>query len=424
MNSSMTRFSFTTLLAFTSYINAAILPSSISEGSIALDVNHTHSNNIQKSSSDQAVGYEQYAELRLGYKNQTTTNTSLINYGITYSHYSEKELENESDISGSLSINQQLFSKNLQLDLTHFRHSYRLDQNSVNLPGNTGSRDVFTVSPLWRLPYSDRAGFNTRYTYTAVRLRDDRQQDTNRNGLSIAWYYALNSKITYQLNTQYNEVDYLADDLTYEQINVDISLSGRLRNGHYLINAGYSRLALLERYEDGGIFQFTYNYRFKTHTLSVSALRELTDSSLGLGIDTPDSGDLDYNGTQRIWIDRVSLDHSFFAINGRLINNNTAYYQQDTPLMTREAEPRVGISTAVHWKHTHKLTTGLQVEYSQTQIDKDTDNQEWSASLSSEYRLNPRLAFSLTTQYEEPLKNEYLSGYDETRLTATVHFSY
>ena len=425
MNRSITLGYFATFLLLTGHICAAPLPSSISEGAINLSVEHAHSNNIRKKSTNKKSGYEQRANLGLGFTNQTSTNQSVIDYGVSYSHYSEEDLENESDISGSLSINQQIFSKNLQLDLSHFRHSYLLDQSGVDLPGNTGNRDVFTVSPLWRLPYSDRAGFDTRYTYTAVRLSDDKQQNTNRNALSISWYHALNNKTTFRLNNQYSEIDFLTNGgLTYEQVNIDMSLDGRLKAGSYLVQAGYSRLTILDRYEEGGIFQLAYNYQFKKNILSISAQRELTDSSLGLGKDTPDSGDLDFNGTQLLWIDRVSLGHTLFAVKGRLTNINTIYYQQETPLVTRDVEPRGGVSTILKWSHSRLLSTSLKAHYSQTHIEKAIDKKTWIASLSSSYRFHPKLSFALTAQYEEQLKNERSSGYDETRLIANVRFSY
>ncbi|WP_156873900.1 hypothetical protein [Psychromonas hadalis] len=424
MNRSITLVSFASLLLLTGYIDAEIMPSSVREGSISLGFEHTHSDNIRKTNTNQKSGYEQRVDLNVSYQNHTATNNSLLDYGLYYSHYSEADIEDESDIAGSLTISQQIFSKNLLLDLSHFRHSYLLDKAGVDLPNNNGNRDVFTVSPLWRLPYSKRAGFETRYTYTAVRLSDDKQQNTDRNGLSLSWYHDLNNKMTYRLSSQYSEVDFLLYELTYEQINVDMSLAGNLRNGSYLAKAGYSRLAILNRYEEGGIFQFSYHYRFQKNTLGLSVQRELTDSSLGLGKDTPDSGDINFDGTQLLWIDRVSLDHNFFAFNARFTNTNSLYYQQETPLITREVKPRSGISTQLSWKHTALLTTRFSASYSQTYIEKEFDKQQWLTSLSSEYRFHPKLTFSLTAQYEEQLNNEQMNGYDETRLIATVRFSH
>ncbi|PKF61424.1 hypothetical protein CW745_08790 [Psychromonas sp. psych-6C06] len=400
------------------------LPSSSGEGHISMGLEHAHSDNILKSSTDIKSGYEQRANLGASYINNTATNTTILDYTVSYSHYSEESIEDDSDISGSLSINQQLFSENLRLDLSHFRRSYLIDQAGVDLPSNTGDRDVFTASPLWHLPYSDRAGFDTRYTYTTVRFSDDKQQETNRNALSIAWYHHLNRKMTFQFSSEYSEVDFLYYDLTYEQINLNSSFSGRLREGDYLIEGGYSRLALLNRYEEGGIFQLTYNYRFQKNRLSFSAQRELTDSSLGLGEDRPDNGDIDFDGTQLLWIDRVSLDHQFFAFSTRLTNSNSIYYQQETPLLTRKVKPRSGISTQVSWKHTRLLTSLFNAHYSQTTIDKVNDKKQWRSSLSSQYQFHPKLFGALTVQYEEQISNENISGYDEVRLIANIRFSY
>jgi hypothetical protein len=415
---------FTNLLLLTSVSYADMLPSSNREGFISLDVEHAQSNNIRKTSNNQKSGYEQRADIGVGYQNQTATNYSALDYGIYYSHYSEPDIEDESDITGSLTINQQIFSENLQLDLSHFRRSYLLDSTGVDLPGNEGSRDVFTVSPLWRLPYSKRAGFDTRYTYTAVRLSDDGQQDTNRNALSIAWYHHFNNKMTYQLSTQYDEVDFLLYDLTYENTTVDMSLGGRLKAGSYLIKTGYSRVAVKENSKEGGIFQLSYEYRFQKHTLAMSAQRELTDSSLGLGQDTPNSGDINYDRTGLIWIDRVSLDHSFFANHSRFTNKNSLYFEQETPLLTRKAELSGGISTQLNWKHTELLTTSLRAGYKQTEVELAVIKEEWRTSISSSYRFHPKLFFTLAAEYEEQIQNEQISGYDELRLVANIRFKH
>jgi hypothetical protein len=413
---------FTNLLLLTNVSYAEVLPVSNSEGFISLGVEHAHSNNIRKTSNNQKSGYEQRADIGVGFQNQTATNYSALDYGIYYSRYSEPDIEDESDIAGSLTMNQQIFSENLQLDLSHFRRSYLLDSTGVDLPGNSGSRDVFTASPLWRLPYSKRAGFDTRYTYTAVRLSDDEQQDTNRNALSIAWYHHFNNKMTYQLSTQYSEVDFLLSGLTYESTTVDMSLAGRLKAGSYSIQTGYSRVAVRENSEEGGIFQLSYQYRFQKNTLEMIAQRELSDSSLGLGQDTPSSGDINYDRARLMWIDRVSLEHSFFAINTRFTNTNSLYYEQETPLVTREVKHNTGISTQLNWKHTELLTSSLSAGYKQTEVELSAIKEEWRTSISSSYRFHPKLFFTLAAQYEEQIQNEQITGYDELRLIANIRF--
>lgn len=411
-------------LLFAGYVYADDIPLSISEGYISFGLEHSQSNNIRKTSNNKRSGYEQRADLTLGYTYQSATNNSVLDYTVDYSHYSEADFEDESNLSGSFNINQQIFTENLQLDLGHFRHSYLLNQSSVDLPGNSGDRDVFTVSPLWRLPYSKRAGFETRYTFTAVRFSDNDQQETDRNSIGLAWYHALSAKTTFRLDSQFSEIEYLFSQLTYEQINLNMSLSGNLTKGAYSAQAGYSRLAVLDHYEEGGIFKFTYNYLFQKNAFFFSVQRELTDSSLGLGQDVSDNGDASFDGSKLLWIDRVSLDHQLFAFNTRLTNTNTIYYQQETPLVTREVEPRAGVSTQLSWQHTHLLTTSFRANYSQTYIEKNIEKKEWGTQLSSKYFFHPKFTFALTAQYKEQIKNEGVSGYDEVRLIANIRFTH
>lgn len=415
---------FTNLLIFITPSYADILPSSSSEGFISMGIEHAQSNNIRKTLNNQKSGYEQQADINVGYQNQSATNFSLIDYGISYSHYSESDIEDESDISGNLSINQQLFSENLQLDLSHFRHSYLLDQTLVDLPENSGNRDVFTVSPLWRLPYSKRAGFDTRYTYTAVRLSDDKDQNTDRNALSVAWYHDLSNKMTYRLSLEHGKVDFLEYDLPYEQSTVDMSLSGRLKAGSYLAKAGYSRLSVRERYEEGGVFQLDYQYSFQKNTLAMSLKRELTDSSLGLGENTPDSGDLDFDGTQLLWIDRVSLNHTHVNANQRFQNTNIIYYQQETPLVTRLVEARYGFSTQLSWKHTKLLTSRFNGGYSLTEVKPSGDKETVYTKLSADYQIHPKFFITVSAQYEAQINNEFINGYEELRLATGIRFTH
>ena len=161
------------------------LPGSVSESYISLGLEHIQSDNINQSSDNAQSGFEQRADIGVGYFNQTATNFTALDYSAYYETYSESELDDESDISGSLNITQEIFTPNILLNLTHFRRQYLLDQSGVDNPDNNGSRDVFTVNPVWIIPYSRRGGFQLSYNYTATRYTDDKDENTDRNGAGI-----------------------------------------------------------------------------------------------------------------------------------------------------------------------------------------------------------------------------------------------
>ncbi|WP_409440061.1 hypothetical protein [Psychromonas sp. GE-S-Ul-11] len=400
------------------------LPSSVSESYVSFGLSHTQSDNITQSNSNKQSGYEQQADLGVGYFNQTATNRTALDYSAYYTTYSEDSLDNEGDVSGSLSISQQLFSKNLTLNLTHFRRSYLLDEAGLDVPENTGDRDVFTINPVWVIPYSSRAGIELDYDFTATRYTDDDDQDTNRHGVGVTWYNELSAKARLEVATDVNKVEYLSSNFDYTQTNVNASIDGKLREGLYLVQLGYSHLTSDQGDEGGAIFKLSYSYQFSRQSLSLTAQRELSDSSLGSGNDVLDNSDESASDDAEIqWVDRVDLQHQFFITN-RLSNSNTLYYQQETEIVSDDVEPRWGASTYFSLQTTKKMNTFLSVGYSESTVNTNFDKQAANATLGSSYAFRPHLSFSLQANYYKQSVENESNSYDEMQYTASVEFKY
>ena len=400
------------------------LPASVSERYISLGIEHSQSNNISQSSDNAQSGHEQGIDLGVGYFNQTATNFTALDYSTSYTTYSDDELDDKSDISGSLSISQDIFSPNVLLNLTHFRRQYLLDQSGVDDADNSGSRDVFTVNPVWAIPYSRRAGFKLSYNYIATRYSDDSNQNTDRNGLGVTWYKELTPKIHFELSAGLNKVEYKSEGDDYREITIDASLDRKLRVGNYSVQLGYNRILLEDGFEQGAVFKLSYAYQFTRHNLTVSAQRELTDSSLGLGMDVSDNEDESYSSTEVIWIDRVELQHQF-TITSRLSNKNALYYQQETSVSSDVKAPRRGVSTSLDFQNTNKISSFISLDYSESTISSHFDKHFTSTSIGGKYLIRPKLSFSLQANYEEQsIDEEVLSSYDELSYTARIEFKY
>jgi hypothetical protein len=399
------------------------LPASISESYISLGVEHEQSDNISKVGTGAHSGNEQTVDVGVGYFNQTATNFTALDYSIYYTHYSDDDLDNESDISGSLDIRQEVFSKNVLLNLSHFRRSYLLNQNGSDVPDNTGDRDVFTISPVWIIPYSGRAGFQTNYSYTATRYTENGDQDTDRNGVGLSWYNNINAKTRFDLSSQYSKVEYNSEGDHYNQITTDASINGKLLAGTYLVKAGYSRIMANGDFEGGAIFELGYDYQFSKHNISFSLQRELTDSSYGLGEDLPDNDLEDYDGSDVLWIDRAQLQHRF-DITNRLSNTNRLYYQQETEVISDDQSPRWGIATAFNFRNTSKISSFISFDYSESSTDSSFDKQVMNTTIGGNYQFRPRLNFSLQANYEDQSTIEEISSYDEMRYTARIEYKY
>lgn len=399
------------------------LPGSVSESYISLGLEHTQSNNISQSSDNAQSGFEQRADVGVGYFNQTATNFTALDYSVYYATYSD-ELDDDSDISGNLSITQEIFTPNVLLNLNHFRRQYLLDQSGVDDADNSGSRDVFTINPVWNIPYSRRAGFELSYDYTLTRYSDDTDEDTDRNGVGVTWYNKLTPKARFELSTDVSQVEYRNTGFDYEEVTVDASVNGELLAGTYLVQLGYSRVMLDSGDEQGGVFKLSYAYQFDRHYLSMSAQRELSDSSLGLGTDSLDNEDESYDDNEILWIDRVELQHRF-TITNRLSNSNTLYYQQETSVTTDETDPRWGASASLDFQNTKKISSFISLDYSESTISTDFDKQVTNATIGGRYLIRPQLSLSLQANYEDQsINDDEDSSYDELSYTARIEFKY
>ena len=400
------------------------LPGSVSESYISLGLEHTQSNNISQSSDNAQSGFEQRADVGVGYFNQTATNFTALDYSVYYATYSD-ELDDDSDISGNLSITQEIFTPNVLLNLNHFRRQYLLDQSGVDDADNSGSRDVFTINPVWNIPYSRRAGFELSYDYTLTRYSDDTDEDTDRNGVGVTWYNKLTPKARFELSTDVSQVEYRNTGFDYEEVTVDASVNGELLAGTYLVQLGYSRVMLDSGDEQGGVFKLSYAYQFDDrHYLSMSAQRELSDSSLGLGTDSLDNEDESYDDNEILWIDRVELQHRF-TITNRLSNSNTLYYQQETSVTTDETDPRWGASASLDFQNTKKISSFISLDYSESTISTDFDKQVTNATIGGRYLIRPQLSLSLQANYEDQsINDDEDSSYDELSYTARIEFKY
>lgn len=418
------KFIETSLMTLVSSVAIANdLPASVSERHISLGIEHSQSNNINKLSDNAEAGYEQRIDFGVGYFHQTATNFTSLDYSIYYATYSDNDLDDESDISGSLNLKQEIFSKNVLLNLGHFRRSYLLDQTGVDEPDNNGNRDVFTVNPVWNIPYSRRAGFEASYNYIATRFSDDTDENTDRNSLGLTWYNKLTSKARFELSTEASQIEYKNTGFDYTEVSVDASVDGELLAGTYLVQLGYSRVILDDGHEEGGIFKLSYAYQFDRHNLSVSGQRELSDSSLGLGVDVADNEDQSYENSGVLWIDRAELQHKF-TITSRLSNKNTLYYQQETNVVTNSTDPRWGLSTSFNLQNTEKLSSFISLDYSESEVLSVFDKEVINLTLGGRYLIRPRLSFSLQANYEEQSITDGVSGYDELRYTARIDFKY
>lgn len=397
---------------------------------VAVSAQYEHSDNINQQSTDPTSGNIQKANITVGYHIAKPATKLSLDYQANLYRYSEDSIENEQYWSGHASLNQQLFSKNITLDASHFRHRYLLDESEAELPSNKGDRGIFSIGPQWLIPYSDRAGFKLKYNYTTSNFSKEKEQDSDRNTVSLAWYNTLNKKSNMQLNSTFTQVEFPFYDSGYDKVTADILFTSRLNRGDYNIQLGNSYINQSDQKVKGLIFSLSYNYKFSRQAIYLGAKRELTDSSMGLMIDSETDGDGNFTPTQVIWRDRIELLHLYYFNNRGVNNTVTLYFDNESAAFesnqqkTDETTQKTGIKSQLNVPIDTKLSTSLSLGYRDSDLQGGGNKQQWRLDIFGDYLIKTNLKFSLGAKYLTVNNRQRHEEYDEWRYISRITYEY
>ncbi|MFT5880910.1 MAG: hypothetical protein ACI86X_002049 [Moritella sp.] len=397
---------------------------------VAVSAQYEYSNNINLQSTNPTSGNIQNANVSVGYHIAKPATKLSLDYQANEYRYSEKTIENGRYWSGHAALNQQLFSKNITLDARHFRHRYLLDESEAELPNNKGDRGIFSIGPQWLIPYSPRAGFKLGYNYTTSNFSKEKEQDSDRNTANLAWYNTLNKKLSVQINSTFTQVEFPSYSSGYDKVTADVLFTGRLNRGDYSVQLGNSYVNQSEQKVKGLIYSLNYNYKFSRQSLSLGATRALTDSSLGLKINTESDGDGNFTPTQVIWRDRIELLHLYY-FNARGVNNKvTLYFDNESAAFesnqqkTDETTQKTGITNQLNVPIDTKLSTSLSLGYRDSDLHDGGNKQQWRLDITGDYKIKKNLIFSLNAKYLNVNNRQRHDKYDEWRYISRITLKY
>jgi hypothetical protein len=397
---------------------------------VAVSAQYEYSDNINLQSTNPTSGNIQKANVTVGYHIAKPTTKLSLDYQAHVYRYSEESIGNESYWSGHAALNQQLFSKNVTLDASHFRHRYLLDEGEAELPSNTGDRGIFSIGPQWLIPYSPRAGFKLGYNFTTSNFSKEEDQDSDRNTATLAWYNTLNKKSNVQINSTFTQVEFPFYNSGYDKVTADALFTGRLNRGDYNIQLGNSYVNQSDQKVKGLIYSLNYSYKFSRQNLYFGAKRELTDSSMGLKIDSEEDGDGNFTPSQVIWRDRIEFLHLYY-FNARGVNNKlTLYFDNESAAFendqqkTDETTQKTGITNQLNVPIDTKLSTSVSLGYRDSDLHGGGNKQQWRLDITGDYQIKTNLTFSLSAKYLTVNNRQRHDKYDEWRYISTITFKY
>jgi hypothetical protein len=401
------------------------------ESFVEFGLGYKYSDNLYKTESLTQSGSEKKASLAVVYQSEGPINKYSIHYRRNYADYNEKTLTNDNYWVGKTNITQQLFSKNLILDVKHLRHRYLLNDNLVALPSNQGNRDLVSITPIWRIPYSKRAGFELSYGYQDIQYSDNQKQKSVRNSTNVTWFNALNKRSFIQIKNTLSTVKFPSYNTSYDQLNTDLVYKKLTRKGQYLLTTGYTQVDLLTNKSTGLNYELTYQQKFKSQSLAIGLTKKLTDSSAGLGVSINNSGDFDFSLTRLLWRKRAEIIYRYEFMNQfKLTNTLIVYNDIEKPILSLSSNTNLnniriqGISDKLNWSINRKLTASAEIYLKRSDLINGGDKKNWDIKLRSKYRMSNRLYFTFLANYIDEDNNQIKRHYYEWQYSTKFTYRY
>ena len=396
------------------------------EVSAELGVAYEYSDNIYKSSTDKIDATTPSADIALGY-NKTLPSTNIaLNYSGEYSDSSEDELQDSSYWIGRSTLSQQIFSKNILVNLSHTRQRYIINQDEVALESNTDEQDILAGQLQWSIPYSSRSTFVFGATQTQTTYQDSSSNDYKTNTGSIKWQHTLSEISQFELSYSNSENQFDNVDYTYTEQNLDAQLTRQYRLGSYSFNVGRVWIEIDDEDEiystPNNNYGFTIDAQIRQHLVSFNAAYALTNTANQIGTDN----DLDFSDYQIYKQTNISLQYQYNTSNLRSLNTLRFYFIRDDEINSTDPDDQdqYGVYGETTYSITKKMSYGISLDCYELQPTNSDNRQFIEAKIGFDYNLTPSLYLQFTAALEKQRSDQSSINYEEQVYSTRLAYTY
>lgn len=310
-----------------------------------------------------------------------------INYQLVSQKYAENSQADEEYADGASNL---VFGKAedpVALQLTHSRRMLLSTPDAVDLVGNQEARDILAARPEVRIKISGTDKLLLNGEVQRVDFPDNDQQNSKRNGVSLAWLHSFSPISSLQLSAN-------QQDVTFDNyVNADYSIRSsmltygvELRKLKYSLAFGYNENEPeLGDSKSAPTYRASVVYTSGYNQIDFSASRLLTDTSYGNGnipntVDLPDSDGLSLE-LDRIDRRRAEFNWRTGVICSRCVLSTGVSAVEDTYL--EKDEQSLSIYTRAGF--TYAFSTAANMSLSVARSDVDFENQISAQDYQLEY---------------------------------------
>ncbi len=389
-----------TLALFSSFGVAAAIDTTVGIG-----IGVEHSDNMARSDDNPQSDVERSLRLDLGVTGNTAQFDTELAYIFTARDFKNNLQSDDEVVDGNARILWTPLPNRFSWELTNNASDSVVNDRLADTPDNRLKRNIVSTGPnfIFALSPVDRLDAELRYVDVNVEEADDAAvgqtqlgSDSERKVGRLRWTHRLSTVSDLMVSTEYEDV--AADtDVVYKRLL--LGYGARLRNGSYETFVGANRVKPDFREEfDASVVQAAATYDFGGHGFSITLVKELTDTSVGLGTNSLrgesfNPTDTNFGEFDILERQRADVTYQNSLICGSCNVRMSAYYdeqeykdrpQNRNPLGQPGDQKRYGLTLGLVYSLTDNIDLLVDTLFEVSEFVDDADGLEYELS---EHRL-------------------------------------
>lgn len=394
---------------------------------------------------------KEFTDIEIGYERQGSALEASIRYDGELANYEHDTTEVNHVVQGESKLAWNVLPKRLALEVSHERTEQLQNSRDPNVRSNRQLRDVYTLGPRLTARLSPVDDLLFGLHYTGVSYDDFGQNELQQNAsdggtdapgsgssansdserveASAGWQHRLSPTDVMSLMYQRIEAEFESDieDIRYDRLFASYNV--QLASSIYTIALGANKVQRdIAGDNDGFYGQATWKLDYAGHRLSIDAVNELTDSSIGLGGNGTVDGDFrpeDSNFDVVDTLERTTLKfgYGYDRICERcILDLRLSFDEQDFDVQPRDQQT-TDYGATFRYRLTPMLTAVLSATRSEREFTSDDRQDDLAVyRLSVKWRLSR--AINAEFWYSDTQRDSNVVGQDYEEKAAGARIDY
>lgn len=392
-----------------------------------------HSDNANLDNDQQRSDIEQRTELGLHLQQDSQHVQAAVDYRVLNSDYMNNVLDDDTRLEGQANVKWSPIPGSIDWNLFTSTYNLQRDSSQADILNNREGRTIISTGPSLNARLSSIDTLSIGAYYTSTELEDTNQSDNKRASGHIDWTHRLSPNREFSTGLQYSNTDFeLINQPDIKSSSAYIAFGSTLSSSHIRLKLGYNQ-SKRDSLDDvsGPLVEFAMNYRPVNQEISFIAINLITDSTIGLGI----------NSTlveEGVGIDDSNFDNIDIVerLYSRLRYTNTAlcnvctitasvvYDEEDFETQVRD-EQSLETELGFQYRLSSSLNAGILLEHETIDFENGDRNDDVnSVTLRTSYSATESMTLFAAISFEERSSNAEDFNYDELRGEIGVRYQF